>query len=141
VPDDHTPARVGHPTTSHLRVRYAETDKMGVVYYANYLVWFEVGRADWLRELGWSYDAMEAEGVGLPVIEARCEYRNPTRYDDEVAVTTAGHLRSPARMAFSYEVVRCRDGVVAAVGETVHAAVGRDGRPRRLPERILAVFA
>ena len=70
--------------SSRLRVRYAETDQMGVVYYANYLVWFEVGRTDWLRATGWTYRAMEQDGVSLPVIEAHAEYRRAARYDDEL---------------------------------------------------------
>ena len=71
---------------TRVRVRYAETDRMGVVYYANYLVWFEVGRTDWLRETGWTYREMEQDGVSLPVIEAHCEYRQPARYDDELEI-------------------------------------------------------
>ena len=118
-----------------IRVRYAETDKMGVVYYANYFVWFEVGRAELLRSLGWSYREMEADGVGLPVIEAHCEYRQPARYDDELEIRTKGELVSPACVAFDYEVVRRADAAVTAVGRTVHAAVRPDGKPCRLPER------
>jgi acyl-CoA thioester hydrolase len=125
---------------STVRVRYAETDTMGVVYYANYLVWFEVGRTDLLRSLGWSYREMEAAGVSLPVIEAHCEYRRPAKYDDELDVRTQGRMLSPARMEFRYEVVRRADGVVAAAGRTVHAAVNPAGRPCRLPPRIREVF-
>src|ERR1041385_8853295 len=87
-----------------LRVRYAETDQMGVVYYANYLVWFEVARADWLRSFGWTYREMEESGLLLPVIEAQCEYRSPARYDDEVEIRTTGRLLSLVRVAFSYEI-------------------------------------
>ena len=75
---------------SCVRVRYAETDKMGVVYYANYLVWFEIGRTDWLRDTGWTYRAMEDDGFALPVIEAHCEYRQGARYDDEMEIQDAG---------------------------------------------------
>lgn len=128
-------------SVSTVRVRYAETDKMGVVYYANYLVWFEVGRTDLLRMLGWSYRDMEAAGVSLPVIEAHCEYRRPAKYDDELDVRTQGRMLSPVRMEFRYEVVRRADQVVAAAGRTVHAAVDASGRPCRLPERIRQVFA
>lgn len=123
-----------------IRVRYAETDKMGVVYYANYFVWFEVGRTELLRTLGWSYRDMEADGVGLPVIEAHCEYRQPARYDDELEVRTTGELISAARLAFEYEVSRRRDRVVTAVGRTVHAAVKTGGKPSRLPERVRALL-
>ena len=128
-------------TISRVRVRYAETDKMGVVYYANYFVWFEVARADLLRTLGWTYREMEAEGVALPVIEAHCEYRRGALYDDELDVKTKGTVVSPVRMQFDYEVVRRTDSTVAAVGRTVHAALGPGGRPCRLPDRIRKAFA
>ena len=126
---------------TRVRVRYAETDKMGVVYYANYLVWFEVGRCDLLRHLGSSYRELEAEGVHLPVIEACCEYLQPTRYDDELAITTTGRLLSPARVAFDYVVSRVADGVVAATGRTVHASVKAGGRACRLPGPFREFFA
>ena len=129
------------PTSeTRLRVRYAETDRMGVVYYANYLVWFEVARADLLRSLGWTYREMEESGVSLPVIEARCEYKAPARYDDEIVIRTEGWMRSPVRMEFAYRIERQRDGVLSASGMTMHAALGGDGRPCRLPERIRAAF-
>ena len=128
-------------SVSMLRVRYAETDKMGVVYYANYFVWFEVGRADLLRSLGWTYREMELAGVSLPVIEAHCEYHRPARYDDELEVRTEGRMLSPVRMEFNYDVVRRDDRSLAASGRTVHAALDPDGRPCRLPERIREVFA
>lgn len=128
-------------STTRLRVRYAETDKMGVVYYANYLVWFEVARADLLRTLGWSYREMEDAGIVLPVIEAHCEYQRPARYDDEIEVRTEGQMLSAVRMRFDYRIVKAADGSVAAQGHTVHAAVDPSGRPRRLPDRIKQVFA
>ena len=128
-------------SVSALRVRYAETDKMGVVYYANYLVWFEVGRADLLRSLGWTYREMESDGISLPVIEAHCEYLRPARYDDEIEVRTEGRMLSPVRMEFQYQVVRVADQTVAAAGRTVHAALDPSGRPCRLPERVREVFA
>jgi acyl-CoA thioester hydrolase len=126
---------------STVRVRYAETDKMGVVYYANYFVWFEVARADLLRGLGWSYREMEQAGVALPVIEAECRYHRGARYDDELDIRAEGRVLSPVRMEFLYEVIRRGDTAVAAPGRTVHAAVTPDGRPCRLPERIREVFA
>jgi acyl-CoA thioester hydrolase len=126
---------------SIVRVRYAETDKMGVVYYANYFVWFEVARADLLRHLGWSYRDMESAGVSLPVIEAHCEYQRPARYDDELEITTQGRLLSPVRMEFLYEVKRIADGLTAASGWTRHAALDTSGRPCRLPSRVREVFA
>ena len=114
---------------------------MGVVYYANYLVWFEVGRADLLRSLGWSYREMELAGISLPVIEAHCNYLRPARYDDELEVKTEGRMLSPVRMEFTYEVIRLGDAALAASGRTVHAAVNPKGRPCRLPDRIREVFA
>jgi acyl-CoA thioester hydrolase len=129
-----------HETVSHVRVRYAETDQMGVVYYSNYLVWFEVGRTDLLRDSGATYRELEAEGVSLPVIEARCEYHRPARYDDELQVLTTGALLSPVRVEFSYRIVRSHDGEVLASGRTVHAVLDRAGRPCRLPTRVREVF-
>jgi acyl-CoA thioester hydrolase len=114
---------------------------MGVVYYANYFVWFEVARADLLRSLGWSYREMEAAGVSLPVIEAQCEYHRSARYDDELEVRAEGRMLSPVRMEFLYEVVRLSDDAIAASGRTVHVALNPAGKPCRLPERIRQVFA
>jgi acyl-CoA thioester hydrolase len=128
-------------SVSTLRVRYAETDKMGVVYYANYLVWFEVGRADLLRSLGWTYREIELDGVSLPVIEAHCDYHRPARYDDELEVRTEGRLLSPVRVEFNYQVVRKSDAVVSATGRTVHAALDPSGRPCRLPKHVREAFA
>ena len=132
---------LGSPgSISRVRVRYAETDKMGVVYYANYFVWFEVGRADLLRDAGWSYREMEAEGLSLPVIEAHCDYRQPARYDDDLEVRTTGSLLSPVRVQFTYDIVRPGDNATIATGHTVHATLDRAGRPRRLPERVHALL-
>jgi acyl-CoA thioester hydrolase len=119
-----------------IRVRYAETDKMGVVYHANYFMWFEIGRCELLRAVGRSYRDMEASGIGLPVIEAHCEYKSPARYDDELVVTTKGTLLSPARVEFEYEISRPIDATINAVGRTVHAAIDTTGRPCRLPDYI-----
>jgi acyl-CoA thioester hydrolase len=121
---------------TRLRVRYAETDRMGVVYHANYLVWFEVGRVEWIRQAGWTYREMEREGVALPVIEAHCEYRQPARYDDEIEITARGTLLSPARVRFDYEARRVPESTLLAQGHTVHAAVDPDGRPCKLPARV-----
>jgi acyl-CoA thioester hydrolase len=128
------------PSISRVRVRYAETDSMGIVYYANYFVWFEVARADWLRDTGWSYREMESEGFGLPVLEAHCVYRQPARYDDELEVRATGALISPVRVRFSYEIARPSDARTLATGLTVHASIDRAGRPCRLPDRVRALF-
>jgi acyl-CoA thioester hydrolase len=123
-----------------VRVRYAETDQMGVVYYANYMVWFEVGRTDLLRSSGWSYREMEADGYQLPVIEAHCEYKQPAKYDDELEIQTSGSWLSPVRIRFDYQVVRAHDACTLAGGHTVHAALDPAGRPRRLPDRVRNLF-
>lgn len=123
-------------STSRVRVRYAETDAMSVVYYANYLVWFEVGRTDLLRDAGWSYRDLEADGYWLPVLEANCLYRQSARYDDELDIRTGGTLLSPVRVKFMYEVVRPADQVLLATGYTIHASIDRGGRPCRLPDRV-----
>jgi acyl-CoA thioester hydrolase len=126
---------------TRVRVRYAETDRMGVVYYANYLVWFEVGRTELLRTLGWSYREMEHEGIGLPVIEASCLYHRPARYDDELEIRTGGTLVSPVRMQFDYQIVRAPGDELIVSGRTLHAAVNAHGRPARLPVRVRGLFA
>lgn len=123
-----------------VRVRYAETDQMGVVYYANYLVWFEIGRTEWLRETGWTYRAMEDEGLALPVIEAQCDYRQPAKYDDELEIRTRGRLVSAVRLRFDYEIVRRADTVTMAAGYTVHATLDRNGRPVRVPARVRSLL-
>jgi len=124
---------------STIRVRYAETDKMGVVYHANYFIWFEVGRTDWLRHRGWTYKEMEAGGVKLPVIGAQCEYLRSATYDETIVIRTTGVMHSPVRVEFLYEAVK-EDGVVSARGSTMHAAVDDQGRPCRLPQRVREVF-
>ena len=101
------------PPAHAVRVRYAETDWMGVVYYANYFVWFEIGRTDWLRETGQSYREMEADGVQLPVIEAHCEYRRAAQYDDELEIRTRATLLTPVRIRFDYEIVRGDETLVS----------------------------
>ena len=126
---------------TRVRVRYAETDRMGVVYYANYFVWFEVGRTEWLRDSGWTYREMERDGVALPVIEAQCEYRQPARYDDEIEIRTRATLLTPVRIRFDYQLVRADGTETLAAGHTVHAAMDGTGRPCRLPARVRHLFA
>ena len=128
-------------SSSRIRVRYAETDKMGVVYYANYFVWFEVGRTDLLRDSGWNYREMEIDGFALPVIEAHCTYRESAKYDDEIEVRTSGAMLSPVRVQFTYEVLRMADAATLATGTTVHATLDRNGRPCRLPPRVRTLFS
>ncbi len=111
------------------RVRYAETDQMGLVYHANYYVWFEMGRTEHFRLLGLPYVELEAEGVFLPVVETFCQYKAPARYDDLLTIrTTVGEIGA-ARISFSYQVLRPADGRLLAEGRTVHAFVDEEGRP------------
>jgi acyl-CoA thioester hydrolase len=114
---------------------------MGVVYYANYLVWFEVGRADLMRISGRTYRQLEEEGVILPVIEARCEYKQPARYDEEIDIRTTAELLSPVRMKFTYEIVRRADAALLAAGHTMHAAVDAQGKLCRLPDWLREALA
>lgn len=127
--------------TTRVRVRYAETDQMGIVYYANYFVWFEVGRTELLRTLGGTYRELEAEGIFLPVLTADCEYKLASRYDDELDVQTRGRLLSPIRVEFLYEVVRVADQKIMATGRTEHAALNPRGKPVRLPEQVRTALA
>ena len=119
--------------TTTIRVRFAETDQMGVVYHGNYFAWFEVGRGELLRTLGFSYAVLEKEGCGLPVVEAACRYRRPARYDDLLTVETTVKALRGSIVIFTYALMR--DAELLAEGETKHVAVDRDLRPRRLPER------
>jgi acyl-CoA thioester hydrolase len=110
-----------------IRVRYEETDQMGVVYYAKYFVWFEVGRAEYFRELGMPYSDFEKNDILLPVTRAFAEYKMPARYDDLIRVVTSVALLQEVRIAFKYEIFRANDLLV--LGGTEHAFVNRGGRP------------
>lgn len=127
--------------STRIRVRYAETDQMGVVYHGNYFTWFEVGRVELLRQVGWSYKTLEHDGVSLPVIEATCQYRHPARYDDELEIRTTGRMASAVRVEFTYELVRLDDLRLLAAGRTLHVPVNGDGRPCRLPVALREIFA
>jgi acyl-CoA thioester hydrolase len=134
---------VGHPRVfeTKLRVRYAETDRMGVVYHSNYLVWMEVGRVELLRELGFDYKRMEEDqDIGIAVVEARMRYKAPARYDDEIRVQTrVKHLRGVV-VQFGYEMLRAADGLLLAEGETTHIAVNAKLEKRNLPDDVAAAL-
>jgi acyl-CoA thioester hydrolase len=128
-------------TSTSLRVRYAETDQMGVVYYANYLVWFEIGRTDFCRQHGFAYREMEQQdGLYIIVAEARCRYKAPARYDDEIAVRTCLRAVRKRVLIFGYEVYRTINDELLAEGETVHVITDREGRPRSLPDKYRDLF-
>jgi len=123
-------------SSSTIRVRYAETDQMGVAHHAEYFAWFEVGRTDLLRNCGCTYRDLEADGLHFPVIEARARYLRPAYYDDVLEIRTRLASVSGARVAFDYEVHRGGTEGPLATAFTEHAAVDERGRPRRLPETV-----
>jgi acyl-CoA thioester hydrolase len=106
---------------------------MGMVYHANYLVYFEIGRTDLIRKYGVSYAELETRGVRLPVVEATARFREPARYDDELLIETTLTRSTGVRLFFEYRVLRASDDRLLATGHTVLASLGEDGRPKRLP--------
>ena len=129
-----------HVHEHKVRVRYADTDKAGVVYYANYFVWFEAARTEFMREIGCPYGELEEQGIVMAVSEAHCKYRASVRYDDIVIVETSASNVRGTRFQFDYVVrVEGRDSV-AAEGCTTMACIGGDGRPRRLPEHLREIL-
>ena len=125
---------------SRAKVRYAETDQMGVAYYANYFVWFEVGRSQYCNDCGFSYRDMEREtGLFLIVAEASCRYRNPARYEDELIVRTRVTESTRRTLRFNYEIERA-DRAAAATGETLHVLINAEGRPSSFPEKYLSLL-
>jgi len=126
---------------TRLRVRYAETDQMGVVYHSNHLIWFEIGRVELIRQLGFSYRDMEHDdGCFIAVAEARCRYRAPIYYDDEVIVRTKLKSVRESVVHFSYELVRGETGALLAEGETTHIVTDANFKIAALPDKYLKVF-
>jgi acyl-CoA thioester hydrolase len=126
---------------ARLRVRYAETDQMGVVYHANYLVWMEVGRVEYCRASGARYRDLETEaGILLAVVEVSCRYYAPARYDDEVIVRTRIEQANPRMVRFGYELTAAEGGRCLASGFTKHIFCGRDFRATKLPEKYRPLF-
>lgn len=126
---------------TRVRVRYAETDQMGVVYHANYLVWFEVGRVEFMRALGLEYRRLEEEfGCLISVVEVQARYKLPARFDDELVIRTGLRELRGSILRMQYQVVRVADGVLLATGETTHMVVGRDMKRRALPEPYAVAF-
>jgi acyl-CoA thioester hydrolase len=127
--------------TARIRVRYAETDQMGVAYYGNYLTWFEVARVEWCKAAGFNYRDMEKEDDALLVVaEATCRYRAPARFDDELAIRTFVTKARTKMVAFGYEVRNTETGELLATGETSHLVTGHDLKLRALPEKYRAMF-
>ena len=130
-----------HAGEVRLRVRYAETDQMGVVYHANYFVWFEVGRVEFLRQLGFSYRDMEQnDACFIAVVDARCRFKAPARYDDEIIVRT--HLKNvrESLVHFGYEALRASDGLLLAEGETTHVVTDAQMKRSAIPGKYMQAF-
>lgn len=127
---------------TRVRVRYAETDQMGVVYHANYLVWFEVGRVEYIRQLGLDYKLMEREeGCGIAVADVSARFKAPAQYDDELVIQTRLLAARGAVIRFGYRIVRAVDHHLLCEGETVHIVVGKDMKRRTLPKKYAERFA
>jgi acyl-CoA thioester hydrolase len=126
---------------TRFRVRYAETDQMGVVYHANYIVWMEIGRVEYCRAIGLRYrDMEEQDGVMLAVAKAECRFVQPARYDDEVVVATTIAKAHPRLVTFHYTIRLGEDGKLLAEGETTHVFCNRKLEPRKLPEKYFEAF-
>ena len=127
---------------SKIRVRYSETDKMGVVYHSNFIVWFEIGRVEMLRQLGFRYRDMEREDdCHIAVADVRVRYKAPARYDDEVLVRTRLKNVRDSLLQFGYEIVRAEDGTLLAEGETTHIVVDSKFERSAMPEKYLKAFS
>lgn len=111
-----------------VRVTYSDTDQMGMVYYANYLIWFEIGRTEFLRQYGLTYKSLEERDLFLPVIRCVCEYKSPAKYDDLIRIVTRIAQMTRVSISFSYKLVHEGSGEVIAQGETKHVCIGRDGK-------------
>jgi acyl-CoA thioester hydrolase len=131
----------GRVCETRVRVRYAETDQMGVAYHANHFIWFEVGRVEMLRQFGFSYREMEEhDKCFIAVVDAHCRYKGPVLYDEEIIVRT--HLKNvrQSMVHFGYELVRSTDGTVLAEGETTHVVTNAEMKKALLPEKYMKVF-
>ena len=123
-----------------IRVRYGDTDQMGMAYYGNYLRWFEIGRAEMMRSLGTSYREVETQGIRLPVVEARCRYLKPARYDDLIVIETGVLELARASVRFGYRIVGEASGEMLAHGTTEHCFLGEGDRPVRAPASLAALL-
>ena len=129
-----------HCCETRFRVRYAETDQMGVVYYANYFVWMEIGRTDYCKTAGFSYRDMEKEDANMAVVDASCRYMMPARYDDEILVRTTIERLNRRLITFAYSISNAETGEKLAEGKTVHIPMDKRGRKCSIPEKYLALL-
>jgi acyl-CoA thioester hydrolase len=128
------------PHRTQIRVTYGDTDAMGIVYYANYLRWFEVARTETMRHFGVAYKAMEQEGVFLPVSEVFCKYHRSARYDDLLTIETRIDFLKKVSMQFSYRILRAEDGAELVTGTTLHGFVSREGKIVRAPASLVKII-
>ncbi len=127
-------------TESRICVRYKETDQMGVVHHSNYYIWFEVGRSDFLKELGLNYRELEQRGLMLPVLETHCTYKQSARYDDQVIIRTKLTELKGVRLTMAYEAIRERDKALLAYGSTVHAFTDNNLKPINLKKAFPDIY-
>ena len=120
----------------NVRVRYQETDQMGIVYYSKYFVYFEMGRIEFLRDMGISYAKIEKENIFLAVADAHCKYKSPAMYDDLLVIKTCLSMIKLARIEFSYEIRRVNEDTLIAEGSTLLACLGKNKKPIAIPEKI-----
>lgn len=138
----HEKTAVRPSNQTRVRVRYVETDQMGVVYHSNYLIWFEIGRVEFIRQLGLNYKQMEEEdGCGISVVNVHARYRAPARYDDELVVETSLLAARGPVIKFGYRILRIADDELLCEGETTHVCVGKDMKKRSLPAKYAERFA
>jgi acyl-CoA thioester hydrolase len=130
----------GRIKSSPYRVIYGDTDQMGVVYYANYLRWFEIGRTEWLRDIGSPYREIERRGLRFPVTQVSCQYRRPAHYDDELTIETGLATLGRVSLVFRYQIYRGNDRTLLAEGETKHACVNQKGEITRIPSSLSAAL-
>ncbi|RBP44750.1 acyl-CoA thioesterase [Garciella nitratireducens] len=123
-----------------IRVRYAETDQMGIVYHSNYIIWFEIGRTDWFRKIGQDYKSLEEKNILLPVIGVNCQYKKSALYDDLVIIRTYLKELKGVRLTFHYEVLREKDRELLAEGESQHAFVDRNQKPIALKKKFPEIW-
>lgn len=129
-----------HTSETRLRVRFAETDKMGIVYYANYFVWMEIGRTDYCKTVGFSYRDMERDNANMAVADASCRYKIPARYDDEILVRTRIDKLNRRLVSFSYSITNAETGALLAEGKTVHITIDKEGKTCSIPEKYYALL-
>ena len=120
--------------------RYSETDQMGIIYHSNYAVWFEAGRTDFLKKIGFSYKEIEGRGILLPLYEMNCKFKSPARYEDEITIKTSLKEITKVRVIFSYKVINDLDGKLLSLGETMHGWTNRDLKLINAEETIPEVY-